>query len=398
MAQPKLWQWQGILPDGQYRQGVLLAITRHHAEASLAQKGLHIMQLRRHSRPGRRYRHIRHRIAFLHQIATLLQAGVSLHDALVLLAKQHPLPVWQALLTEMQTRIHQGQTFSATLAATGLFPPLVVALIATGELTGQLDSCCQRLARHQEQQHHLHQQVIKALRYPLFILLVALLVSIAMVSMVLPQFAAIYQTFSAPLPALTRGIIAAAEAASQWWLVWLVTLTALATGVGITRRHVPGVQRAEQRLLLILPVVAPLIREQRISIIFTTLAMTQHAGVPLLDGLDAAGSGLPAPVWRESMIKIQAQIRAGETLSGGMAKSTLFPAMAIQIVATGEISGSLDTMLAHLADEFRQQAHHRATTLSATLEPVMMIVLGGIIGTLVVAMYLPLFQLGEILY
>ena len=398
MALPGLWQWQAILPDGQYRQGVLLAASRRHAEASLAQKGLHIIQLRPHPRPGRRYRHIRHRIAFLRQIATLLQAGVSLHDALVLLAEQHPLPVWQALLAEMQTRIHQGQTFSATLAATGLFPPLVVALITTGELTGQLDNCCQQLARQQEQQHHLHQQVIKALRYPLFILLVALLVSIAMVSLVLPQFAAIYQTFSAPLPALTRGVMAAAAAASQWWLAWLASLATLAIGVNITRRHFPEVKRAEQRLLLILPLVAPLIREQRISIIFTTLAMTQRAGVPLLDGLAAAGSGLPAPVWGENITRLQERIRAGESLSGGMAKSALFPALAIQIVATGEASGALDTMLGHLADEYRQQAHHRATTLSATLEPVMMIVLGGIIGTLVVAMYLPLFQLGEILH
>ncbi|MBJ3813432.1 protein transport protein HofC [Shimwellia pseudoproteus] len=398
MASPILWQWQVIAPDGQYHRGVLLAASHKQASARLAEQGHHILALRRHPRPGRQYRHIRHRITFLRQLATLLQAGVSLDEGLSLLGNQHPLPAWQALLAGLRAGINQGQTFSVALAATGLFPPLVLALITTGELTGQLERCCQQLAQQQAQQHSLQQQVVKALRYPLFVLAVALLVSAAMVGLVLPQFAAIYQTFNAPLPALTRGVLGLADIASQWGLTALLLCGLLATGVPFARRRYPVLLRVEQHLLLRLPLVSALIIDQRMTMIFTTLALTQHVGVSLLDGLTAAGSALPAPLWRECITRLQAQISAGETLSRAMEESPLFPALAVQMVATGEASGALDTMLAHLAEEFSQQAYARATALSATLEPVMMIVMGGIIGTLVVAMYLPLFQLGEILH
>lgn len=398
MPGPALWQWQAITATGQHRQGLILAPAKALATKQLADQGLHILRLRRHPRPGYQCWHIRHRITFLRQLATLLQAGVNLNDALGLLGRQHPLAAWQALAATIQARINQGQAFSDALTASGLFPPLVCALIATGELTGQLDNCCRQLARQLEQQHHLQQQVVKALRYPLFVLVVALLVCAAMVGLVLPQFAAIYQTFNAPLPALTRGVIGLAAFTGRWGPVLLLAGGMLAAGIAAARRRSLRLRRAGQRALLATPLIAPLIRNQRMSTLFTTLALTQGAGVPLPDGLAAAQTALPAALWQEAIVRLRADINAGEPLSRAMARSPLFPALAVQLVATGEASGALDTMLAHLAQEFNLQAHARASALSAALEPLMMAVMGGIIGTLVVAMYLPLFQLGEILH
>ncbi|NDJ58912.1 protein transport protein HofC [Enterobacteriaceae bacterium 4M9] len=391
----KLWRWQVLEPDGALKQGFSLAYDRSTVLQEFAQRNAVPIAIRQLSFSPRRSWSLRNKIDFLRQLAALVHAGLSLDYGCRILAEQHPLPVWRALLEQVARQLEQGQPLSAILEQWPVvFPPLFIALLRTGELTGKLDVCCHQLAAQQEQQYLLHKKVMKALRYPLFTLLIALLVSGAMLIFVLPEFASIYQSFNAPLPALTRHIITLSG-----WLErnapWCIVLIAFITTGWVRLRRMPGWQSREQRLLLKLPLLAELVRGQRLSQIHTTLALTQQSGIPLLQGLEAAEMAMAHPWWQAKLCDMGKYISTGGTFSQALNQAGVFTPFCIQLARTGEESGSLDIMLGRLAQWHAERTHERADGLTAALEPIMMIVTGAIIGTLVIALYLPIFQLGD---
>lgn len=391
----KLWRWQVLEPDGALKQGFSLAPERSRVLLEFAQRNA--IPVRLHLQPfsPRRSWSLRNKIDFLRQLAALVHAGISLDFGCRILAEQHPLPAWRALLEQVAHQLEQGQALSAILEQwPTVFPPLFIALLRTGELTGKLDDCCRQLATQQEQQYLLHKKVLKALRYPLFTLLIALVVSGVMLIFVLPEFASIYQSFNAPLPVLTQHIIAL----SGWlernvlWCFALITL--LITGWKHLR-HQPYWQNREQRLLLKLPLFAELVRGQRLSQIHTTLALTQQSGITLVQGLEAAEMAMTHPWWQAKLCTMRTHISTGGTFSQALKQAGIFTPFCIQLARTGEESGSLDAMLDRLARWHAERTYERADGLTAALEPVMMVVMGLMVGTLVIAMYLPVFQLGD---
>lgn len=339
-----------------------------------------------------------HKIDFVRQLATLLKAGMPLASALALLAEGHPDAAWQALLVQLQQKITAGNPFSQTLLEwPDVFPPLYSALIHTGELTGKLDECCLRLAQQQERQQLLQHKVEKALRYPLFILAVALLVSIGMLLFVLPEFEAIYRTFDAPLPGFTAATIAFSQLLQRWGPLLTGPLVITALFYRRQRQRSVSVQRREQLLLLKLPLLSSLYRGSQLSLLYTTLSLTQQAGLTLLQSLQALEKTLSSIVWREAIIQLQQHIAAGNPLHQALKVHTLFTPLCYQLIKVGEESGALDALLTRLAGWHESQTHQLADTLAATLEPVMMVVIGIVVGALVVAMYLPVFHLGDAL-
>lgn len=212
----QLWRWQGINAQGQPAEGALWSDDRPSLVFALQQ--LHITPIRITSMRVKTSHWRRERSTeVIHQLATLLKAGLTLSDGLTLLAEQHPSSQWQALLRSLAYDMEQGISLSASLSRwQHVFPPLYQAMIRTGELTGKLDVCCFELARQQKQQQQLTDKVKKALRYPVIILTMAVIVVIAMLHFVLPEFAAIYRTFNTPLPALTQGIMTLAHYSSRW--------------------------------------------------------------------------------------------------------------------------------------------------------------------------------------
>lgn len=339
-----------------------------------------------------------HKIAFIRQLATLLKAGMPLARGLQLLAEGHPDSGWRALLLHLHERITAGEPFSTALQAwPEVFSPLYPALIHIGELTGELDECCLRLAEQQERQQLLQQKVKKALRYPLFILAVALLVSIGMLVFVLPEFVAIYQTFDAPLPAFTAAVIAFSELLQHQAPLLMVPIIAAGILYRRQRKNTPNWQRTEQKLLLKIPLLSPLHRGNQLSQIYTTLALTQHAGLTLLQSLQAVEKTVTALLWQEAIVKLQQHIAAGNPLHQALKPHDLFTPLCYQLIKVGEESGSLDALLTRLASWHEAETHQLADTLAAALEPLMMVVIGIIVGTLVVAMYLPVFRLGDAL-
>lgn len=393
MAGNQLWRWRALSPQGERQAGALWAPDKQTAWAILHGKALVPLELRRCAQQTRWQ--AQHRYDIIHQLATLLQAGLTLSAGLALLAQQHPARQWQTLLQSVADDLSAGCAFSDALKKwPHVFPPLYVSMIKTGELTGKLDECCRQLAQQQKTQQQLSAKVKKALRYPVIILGLAFAVVLAMVTLVLPEFAAIYKTFNTPLPGLTRAVMGLANVLQQQGVALLFSLLAITSGLLFLRRKRRW-RYATQRLLLNSPVIGPLVRGQKLSQIFTVLSLTQQAGIAFIQGLESTEETLECPFWQEKLQAIRHRIMQGMPIWSALNEAEIFTPLCIQLVRTGEASGALDTMLSNLAQHHNEQTFQQADNLASLLEPVLLIVTGLIIGTLVVAMYLPIFHLGD---
>ncbi|HAH1512240.1 type II secretion system protein GspE [Escherichia coli] len=329
-----------------------------------------------------------------------------------------------------QTQIHPraGLTFQGVLRALLRQDPDVIMIgeIRDGETaeiaikaaqTGHLvlstlhtNSTCETLVRLQQMgvarwmlssaltlviaQRQLTDKVKSALRYPIIILAMAIMVVVAMLHFVLPEFAAIYKTFNTPLPALTQGIMTLADFSGEWsWLLVLFGFLLAIANKLLMRR--PTWLIVRQKLLLRIPIMGSLMRGQKLTQIFTILALTQSAGITFLQGVESVRETMRCPYWVQLLTQIQHDISNGQPIWLALKNTGEFSPLCLQLVRTGEASGSLDLMLDNLAHHHRENTMALADNLAALLEPALLIITGGIIGTLVVAMYLPIFHLGD---
>ncbi|WP_261643694.1 protein transport protein HofC [Erwinia mallotivora] len=398
MADLMLFRWQGTGEDGRLLQGGFFCRHRQEAMEKLVAQQVVPLKLtggrRYHSRDWR----WQDKIRFFRQMAVLLRAGMSLSACLKMASDGHSDTAWQALLDHLRQRISDGIPFSAALSEwPGIFPALFPALMQVGELTGRLDECCIQLAQQQERQQQLHKKVTKALRYPLMVVALALLVSTGMLVFVLPEFVAVYHTFDAPLPWFTAAVISLSESLEHHAALLLPAALIFYTAGRWQYRRSPDWQQKCQLIVLKLPLAGELVRGGQLSRIFTTLALTQQAGLTLLQSLQAVEKTLHQKLWQKAVAELQEHISAGYPLCQALAGHRLFPPLCYQLIKTGEEAGSLDMMLSRLGELYENTTHDLADSLAAALEPVMMVVTGIIVGALVVAMYLPIFNLGNAL-
>lgn len=393
MANNYLWRWRALTIEGERQEGTIWAPERAIAMARLQENEIYPLALSRSLFTPSWQREQCYEI--FRQLATLLQAGLTLAHALQMLAEQHPLGQWQALLKSLADELSAGVAFSEALAKwPEVFTPLYVSMMKTGELTGKLDECCRKLAEQQKNQQLLSAKVKKALRYPVIILTLAAVVVLAMVFLVLPEFAAIYKTFNTPLPWLTQKVMSfAAQVQSHAIALFFILL--LTVLIQSRLQRYPGWQRVYQSILLRLPVIGTLLRGQKLSQIFTVLSLTQQAGIAFLQGLESTQETVDSLFWQEHLQEIHDQVAQGAPIWVSLKASGVFTSLCVQLVKTGEASGALDTMLANLAQHHNEQTFQHADNLASLLEPLLLIVTGVIIGTLVVAMYLPIFHLGD---
>ena len=389
MSVNHLWRWRALSSEGESLCGVLWAPDRETAFVRLMRKELHPLSLTRGSlthrwRPQHCYEMFR-------QLATLLQAGLTLSHSLQMLAEQHPLKPWQALLQSIADELSEGCPFSESLKKwPAVFSPLHVSMVKTGELTGKLEVCCRQLAQQQKAQQQLSAKVKKALRYPAIVLTLAVLVVLAMVTLVLPEFAAIYKTFNTPLPVLTQMVMGMAAFMQSYALALFVLLLAPLAVAWALRQNPRW-----QCILLHTPVMGALAKGQKLGHVFTVLSLTQQAGIPFLQGLESAEETVESQYWQGMLRGVREDIEKGLPVWSSFQRAAIFTPLCVQLLRTGEMSGALDIMLANLARHHTEQTFQRAENLAALLEPVLLIVTGVIIGTLVVAMYLPIFHLGD---
>lgn len=393
-----LYLWHAVDHQGTIHQGELMADSKQQVYQQLFAQNLQPYQVKTGKRISARQWHGEPMIQFTRQLATLLQAGLPLVNSLQLLAQEHPSPAWRCLLEEINRRVVLGHPFSEVIAGwPSVFPLIYRQLIAIGELTGNLDSCCLQLAQQQETQLQLQKKVKKALSYPLFICLVAILVTLLMLVMVLPEFAKIYHSFDAPLPWFTQGLLNLSTFLTHSGPYLLLVLT-VAGWLYLRWLHpLASWQQREDALLLRLPLISSLVKGNSLSQIFYILAMTQQAGLTLVAGLNAAGLSTSNVFYRQALNTIEQQLNQGQSFYQALAQQALFPSLCQQLVRVGEGSGTLDLLLEKLAMWHEQQTKQLADTLAQTLEPLLMLIVGGIVGSLVIAMYLPIFQLGNVL-
>ncbi|QHB31431.1 protein transport protein HofC [Yersinia canariae] len=398
MSYQRLFYWKAVNTSGQVQTGALLATERNIVYEHMFRHGLQPLRVKSGKRLSIRYWRGDRLITVTRQLATLLQAGLPLVNSLQLLAKEMDALPWQCLLQEISQQVSQGQSLSEAMARyPHTFPQLYPPVIAMGELTGNLEQCCIQLVQHQEQQQKLQKKVIKALKYPAFVCVIALVVSIIMLVLVLPEFAQIYQSFDTPLPALTAMLLFISEFVTAYGPYIAASLTSLFISYLYIRRHRTQCQQWEQKFLLHLPLISVLIRGSCLSQIFQTLAITQHAGLPLTAGLDAALRSINNDTYQQALRSIQKQISQGVPLYMTLSQYHLFPPLCQQMVRVGEESGALDVLLEKLASWHRQQTQALADNLTQMLEPILMLIIGSIVGILVIAMYLPIFQLGDVI-
>lgn len=393
-----LYRWQAIDIQGNIQQGDSIESSKSGIYQQLFAAGLQPLKIQMKQRLSRSFWKNAERVAMIRQLATLLQAGLPLVNSLNLLANEHPKPAWQCVLQNIAKGVREGTPLSEMLNAyQDVFPDIYQQIISIGELTGQLDRCCSQLAVQQEQQAELIIKVKKALRYPLIVSVIATVVTLLMLTMVLPEFAKIYASFDAQLPWFTRMLVSTSDklVSTGPWLAGVLSVGCFAY---LRKLHPQkSWQLREQMLLLRLPLTSRLVTDSSLSQIFQTLAMTQQAGMTLIAGLAAASASITNLHFQNALSQIREQIMQGIPLHKAFVLSPLFPSLCQQLIKIGEESGSLDELLLKLAYLHNEKANSLADTLSQTIEPLLMAVMGIIVGGLVIAMYLPIFQLGSVM-
>jgi protein transport protein HofC len=399
MNPSQLYQWSAQTLDGSIILGEMAAHSRQQVQHYLLLQGQFPLTLRRIARLPSFFSNQTALLFFTRQLGLLLHSGVTLQEGLSLLRVGEKKVAWRWLLQQIAQEIAAGVPFSQALQHyPTLFTPFYCSLIRVGEWSGQLDQCCLQLAQQQEKQLQLQQCLYKALFYPVFTLVFTWIVILFMLIVVIPQFQVIYQRFNTPLPLLTRGIVRFSRLFTEHGLTLLIMIILLLMGYAVGRQFHPRWRVNEQNLALKLPWIGLLIQQNCCARFTRTLAITQAAGLPLLNSLQAAGDSSGNGCYQHAATTISQAIQNGTSLKQAFSRHPLFPPLLQQMIAVGETTGALERTLAPLADFYEQQAHEQAAYLIKLLEPLMMTVIGVVVGALVLALYLPIFQLGEVIH
>ncbi|KAB0567028.1 type II secretion system F family protein [Pseudomonas palleroniana] len=333
---------------------------------------------------------------FTRQLATLLTAGIPLLQAFDIIRESVENQQLRELLKGLKQEIAAGTNLAAALRKhPRYFDDLYCNLIAAGEQAGALETLLERVAIHLEKSQRLKARVKKAMTYPIAILVVATLVSTVLLIHVVPQFQNLFAGVDSPLPGFTLWVIALSEFLQRaWWLVAL-SLGATTAGLRLAHRASPGFRHRLEAGLLKLPLAGTLLKKSAIARYARTLSTTFAAGVPLVQALSSAAGAVGIGPFKQAIERMRHDVSTGMQLNHCMAASGLFPGMAVQMTAIGEESGTLDGMLEKVASHYEADVDHLVDNLTSLMEPLIMVVLGGIVGALVLAMYLPVFQLGS---
>jgi type IV pilus assembly protein PilC len=332
---------------------------------------------------------------FTRQLATLLKAGIALLQALDIIAEGVDNPHLRALVQGLKQEIAAGSSLTAALQKQPrYFDELYCNLIAAGEQAGALEALLERVATHLEKSQQLKAKIKKAMTYPMTVLAVATLVSAILLIHVVPQFQGLFAGVDAELPGFTLGVISLSEFVRQsGWVLVLAAGTSFA-GLRKAYRSSTGFRHWLDASLLKAPVAGTLLKKSAVARYARTLSTTFAAGVPLVQALDSVAGATGNGLFKQAINRMRHDVSTGTQLNESMAVSGLFPGMAIQMTAIGEESGTLDHMLEKVASHYEADVDHLVDNLTSLMEPLIMVVLGGIVGALVLAMYLPIFQLG----
>jgi type IV pilus assembly protein PilC len=338
-------------------------------------------------------------VIFTRQFATMIDAGLPLVQCLHILGDQQENPTFREIIQQVKSDVEQGSTFADALGKHPKpFDPLYVNLVAAGEIGGILDTILNRLAVYLEKADALARKVRGAMVYPASVLVVAVGVMVLMLVKIIPVFEAMFTDFGGTLPGPTQAVINI----SHWmqkWLVWFVLATVAGlAGYFQARRRVPSFRRRTDALALKLPIFGPLLRKVAVARFTRTLGTMIASGVPILDGLEIVAKTAGNMVVEEALRDVRTAISEGKTIAEPLAESQVFPGMVVHMIAVGEETGAMETMLSKIADFYDDEVEAAVDALTAMLEPAMMVLLGGTVGGMLIAMYLPIFKIADTIH
>ena len=334
---------------------------------------------------------------FARQMATMMQAGVPLVQSFEIIGQGSENQSMQKLIMGIKTEVEGGVGLAEALSKEPLyFDPLFINLVNAGEQSGALETMLDKLATYKEKVEALKAKVKKALFYPIAVLIVAFVVTVILLVFVVPQFEELFQSFGADLPALTRFVIDLSQFMQDWWYVIAGGIAGSVYVFFRIKKTSPKLQESWDRLALKAPVVGEIATKSAIARFSRTLETMSAAGVPLVEAMESVAGATGNIIYHNASLKIRDEVSQGTQLQTSMRNTGLFPNMAIQMVSIGEEAGSLDAMLAKVADFYEAEVDNAVDALTSLLEPIIMAVLGVLVGGLIVAMYLPIFKLGSV--
>ena len=333
---------------------------------------------------------------FTRQMATMMKAGVPLLQSFDIIAEGFDNPAMRSLVDDLKQDVAAGNSFAAALRKKPqYFDDLYCNLVDAGEQAGALDTLLERVATYKEKSESLKAKIKKAMTYPLVVVFVAAIVTGILLVNVVPQFESVFKGFGAELPAFTVMVIGLSQFMQAWWWAVLGGLLSAVFGVRHAVKTSRGFRERMDAWLLKLPLVGTLMYKSAVARFARTLSTTFAAGVPLVEALGSVAGATGNIVFKRAVLRIKQDISTGMQLNFAMRTSGVFPSMAIQMTAIGEESGALDAMLDKVAGFYEDEVDNMVDNLTSLMEPFIMVVLGVIVGGLVVAMYLPIFQLGS---
>jgi len=396
-AKEFLYEWAGKDRQGKELRGEMRAVGEAQVQASLRRQGIFMTKLKKRSmRSGKRIRP-KDIALFTRQMATMMKAGVPLLQSFDIVGRGNPNASVTKLLNDVRQDVETGTSLSVAFRKHPLyFNSLYCNLIEAGEAAGILDTLMDRLATYMEKTEAIKGKIKSALMYPIAVIIVAFIVVTVIMIFVIPAFKDVFSSFGADLPAPTLLVMAISDFFVQyWWLIFAILGGGFYFFMQAWQRS-PKVQRVMDRLLLKLPVFGKLIDKSCVARWTRTLSTMFAAGVPLVEALDSVGGAAGNSVYREATDRIQNEVSTGTSLTNAMTNADVFPSMVLQMCAIGEESGSIDHMLSKAADFYDQEVDEMVAGLSSLLEPIIIVFLGGLIGGIVVSMYLPIFKLGQV--
>jgi len=394
------FRWEGKDRKGNRVTGKSLAVNEQALRAELRRQGVVATRVRKQSnvlRSGKKPSPGDIAI-FFRQIATMLSAGIPMVQAFEIVGTGHEKPSMQKLILDIKTQIEGGSSLHEALAKHPLyFDDLAVNLVEAGEQAGALENLLDKIATYKEKTEAVKKKIKKALFYPAAVLAVAVIVTVILLVFVIPQFESLFKGFGADLPAFTQMVVNLSRfVQSKGWMVAIVLGGGIYALFYFHKRSRP-MREWVDRAMLKMPVVGPILVKAAIARYTRTLSTTFSAGVPLVEALGSVAGATGNIVYENAVMRMKDEVATGQRLQRAMENTGLFPNMVNQMIAVGEESGSLDQMAAKVADFYELEVDAAVDAMSSLLEPLIMVILGVLVGGLVVAMYLPIFKLGSVI-
>ncbi|MBA4381491.1 MAG: type II secretion system protein F [Sideroxydans sp.] len=391
------YSWEGKDKTGKVVKGEMRGAGEASVSAHLRRQGIQVSKIKKSSKGGGSVSE-KDVTLFTRQLATMLKSGVPLLQAFDIVGKGHDNPAVARLLLDIKTDVETGSSLEQAFRKFPLyFDDLFCNLIGAGEAAGILDSLLDRLATYKEKIQAIKSKIKSALFYPVSIIVIAFVITAVIMIFVIPAFKELFESFGADLPTPTLVIMSISDFFVTWWWAIFGAIGGGGYWFFYTWKRSKNMQRAMDKLMLKLPIFGRLVRIATIARWARTLSTMFAAGVPLVEAFDSVAGAAGNVVYYDATKQIQREVTSGSSLNSAMINSNVFPAMVLQMVAIGEESGSIDSMLSKVADFYEAEVDDAVEALSSLMEPIIMVVLGTLIGGMVIAMYLPIFKMGQVI-